>query len=115
VTAIELDPLCPAAAPAGKRLLRFEVDAQASQAFQFTPPATALLLDNWAVETDDGALHQDLQVVDACSPDSGVFIRPIAAGSHPRDSVVVIAPSRATWLWLQYEKTPYRWPVRPPV
>jgi hypothetical protein len=28
---------------------------------------------------------------------------------------VVIAPTAATWLWMEYEKTAYRWPVRPPV
>jgi hypothetical protein len=26
-----------------------------------------------------------------------------------------IAPAAATFLWLQYEKTAYRWPVRPPI
>jgi hypothetical protein len=31
------------------------------------------------------------------------------------DSVVVFAPTAASLLWLEYEKTAYRWPVRPPV
>jgi hypothetical protein len=115
VTAIERNPPCPgASASAGKLLLRIDVDVEASATFQFAVPEKALLLANWAVETGDGALH-DLVMVDACSTDAGVFVRPLVPATHPRDSVVVVAPSRATWLWLKYENTAYRWPVRPPV
>jgi hypothetical protein len=60
-------------------------------------------------------MHYDLQKVDGCSPDPAVFVGPLAPAAHPRDSVVVIAPTAATWLWLEYGKTAYRWPVRPPV
>lgn len=116
VTAIEQDPPCPGGIlPAGKRLLRIEVDAQAPMASQYEPPPTALMLSHWALETADGAMHYDLQMVDACSPRPGVFAGPLAPATHPRDSVVVIAPSQVTFLWLGYEKTAYRWPVRPPI
>ena len=33
----------------------------------------------------------------------------------PGDSVVVEAPKRATFLWLQYLQTTWRWSVRAPV
>ena len=56
------------------QLLRVEVDAQASPAFQYEPSATALQLSHWAVETADGKMQYDLRVVDACSPDPGVFV-----------------------------------------
>jgi hypothetical protein len=115
VTAIERNPPCDAAAPpAGKMLLRIDVDVEASSPFQYSAPATTLLLANWVVQTGDGTVY-DLQMVEACSPDAGVFVRPLVPATHPRDSVVVVAPSRATWLWLKYENTAYRWPVRPPV
>ncbi|HEX2400787.1 MAG TPA: hypothetical protein VHJ79_12520 [Mycobacterium sp.] len=116
VTAIEQNPPCPGGIlPAGKRLLRIEVDAQAPLEYQYEPPPTALMLSHWALETADGAMHYDLQMVDACSPRPGVFAGPLAPATHPRDSVVVIAPSQVTFLWLGYEKTAYRWPVRPPI
>jgi hypothetical protein len=77
VTALEQDPKCPGvSAPAGMRLLRIEVDAEAAAPFQFEQPPTALLLAHWDVETDDGARHP-LRRVDACSPDR------ISASSHP--------------------------------
>jgi hypothetical protein len=44
-----------------------------------------------------------------------VFAEPLAPATHPRDSVVVFAPTAATFLWLEYEKTGYCWPVRPPI
>jgi hypothetical protein len=114
VTALEQDPTCPGvSAPAGMRLLRIEVDAEAAATFQFEQPPTALLLAHWDVETDDGARHP-LRMVDTCSPDAGVFAEPLAAGAHPRDSVVVEAPKRATFLWLQYLQTTWRWSVRAP-
>src|SRR4029077_11139905 len=48
VTAIEQNPPCPGVAPpAGMRLLRIEVDAQAPLAFQYEPPAKALMLLHW--------------------------------------------------------------------
>jgi hypothetical protein len=75
-----------------------------------TPPAGMRLL-----RIADGAMHYDLQMVDKCSPHPGVFTGPLAPATHPRDSVVVFAPTAATFLWLEYEKTAYRWPVRPPV
>lgn len=117
VTAIELNPPCPGVTPqAGQRLLRVEVDAAASLRFQYAVPRTALMLVHWAIETDNGDVQRDLRAVDACSPHQGVFAAPLEPGTHPRDSVVVFAPSRATWLWLEYEETAtYRWPVRPPV
>jgi hypothetical protein len=115
VTAIEQNPPCRVAPPSGTRMLRIEVDAQAPLAFQYEPPATALMLSNWAIETADGAMHYDLQMVDKCRPHPGVFTGPLVPATHPRDSVVVIAPTAATFLWLEYEKTAYRWPVRPPV
>lgn len=115
VTAVELNPPCPIAPPSGERLLRIEVDAQAPAAFQYEPPMTALELSHWAIETADGKMQYDLQMVDTCSPDPGVFVGPLVPATHPRDSVVVIAPTAATWLWMEYEKTAYRWPVRPPV
>jgi hypothetical protein len=115
VTAIDQNPPCPVAPPAGMRLLRIEVDAKAPVAFQYEPPVTALMLSHWAIETADSTMQYDLQMVDACSPDPGVFVGPLAPATHPRDSMVVIAPTRATWLWMEYEKTAYRWPVRPPV
>jgi hypothetical protein len=115
VTALEQDPKCPGvSAPAGMRLLRIEVDAEAAAPFQFEQPPTALLLAHWDVETDDGARHP-LRRVDACSPDAGVFAETLAAGAHPRDSVVVEAPKRATFLWLQYFQTTWRWSRRAPV
>jgi hypothetical protein len=115
VTAVELNPPCAVAPPSGMRLLRIEVDAQAPLAFQYEPPATALMLSHWAIETADGKMQYDLRMVDACSPDPGVFVGPLVPATHRRDSVVVIAPTAATWLWMEYEKTAYRWPVRPPV
>ncbi|MCU1696368.1 MAG: hypothetical protein JWR34_2431 [Mycobacterium sp.] len=58
VTALEQDPKCPGvSAPAGMRLLRIAIDAEAAAAFQFEQPPTALLLTHWDVETDDGARH----------------------------------------------------------
>lgn len=115
VTAIDRNPPCNAdAPPAGTLMLRIEVDVEASATFQFPEPETTLRLANWAVETDDGVLH-DLQMVEACSPDAGVFVRPLVPAIDARDSVVVVVPSRAAWLWLKYENTAYRWPVRPPV
>jgi hypothetical protein len=108
--------MCRGVTPqAGMRLLRIEVDAQAPLAFQYQPPATALMLSHWAIETADGAMHYDLQIVDKCSPHPGVFTGPLAPATHPCDSVVVFAATAATFLWLEYEKTEYRWPVRPPV
>ena len=77
VTAIEQNPPCPGAPPSGMRLLRIEVDAQAPLAFQYEPPATALLLSHWAIETADGKMQYNLQMVDACSPDPGVFVGPL--------------------------------------
>ncbi len=115
VTAVELNPPCPVAPPPGSRLLRIEVDAQAPLAFQYEPPVTAMQLSHWAIETADGNMQYNLQMVDACSPDPGVFVGSLVPATHPRDSVVVIAPTAATWLWMEYEKTAYRWPVRPPV
>jgi hypothetical protein len=115
VTALELNPPCPVAPPSGMRLLRIEVDAKAPLAFRYQPPATALELSHWSIEKADGDTQYDLQMVDACSPDPGVFVGPLAPAGHPRDSVVVIAPNAATWLWMDYEKTAYRWPLRPPV
>jgi hypothetical protein len=115
VTAVEQNPPCPVAPPPGMRLLRIEVDAQAPLPFQYEPPATALQLSHWAIETADGKMHYDLQMVDVCSPDPGVFVGPLVPATHPRDSAVVIAPTGAAWLWMEYEKTAYRWPVRPPV
>jgi hypothetical protein len=116
VTAIDLNAPCPGVTPpAGNRLLRIEVDAQAPLTFHYEPPATALMLSHWAFETANGAMQYDLKMVDACSPDPGVFVGPLAPATHPRDSVVVIAPTDATFLWMEYEKTAYRWPVRPPV
>jgi hypothetical protein len=115
VTAIERNPPCPAdQPPAGTQLLRIEVDVEASATFQYPVTETALLLANWAVETGDGVLH-DLRMVDACSPGPGVFVQPLTPAVHARDSVVVVAPARTTWLWLRYENTAYRWGVRPPV
>jgi hypothetical protein len=78
-------------------------------------PATALMLSHWALETPDGAMRYGVQMVDKCSPHPGVFTGPLAPAAHPRDSVVVLAPTDATLLWLEYEKTAYRWPLRPPV
>jgi len=116
VTAIDQNPPCPGGAPpGGKRLLRIEVDAQASKTFQFEPSATALMLSHWTLESPDGAMDDDLRLVEACTPRPGVFAAPLAPAAHIRDSVVVIAPAAATFLWLEYEKTAYRWPVRPPV
>jgi hypothetical protein len=115
VTAIEQNPPCPVAPPPDMRLLRIEVDAQAPLSFQYEPPATALLLSHWAIETADGKMQYNLQMVDACSPDPGVFVGPLAPDTHLRDGVVVIASTGATWLWMEYEKTAYRWPVRPAV
>jgi hypothetical protein len=97
------------------RLLRIEVDAQPPLAFKYQPPAAAVMLSHWALETADGAMHYDLQIVDNCSPHPGVFAEPLAPATHPRDSVVVFAPTAATFLWLEYEKTGYCWPVRPPI
>jgi hypothetical protein len=95
VTAIEQNPPCPGVAPpAGMRLLRIEVDAQAPLAFQYEPPAKALMLLHWALETADGAMHFDLHMVDACSPRPGVFTTPLVPATHPRDSVVVTAAGR---------------------
>jgi len=99
----------------GIRMLRIEVDVKAPLAFQCGPPVTALQLSHWAIETADGSVQSNLQMVDACSPDPGVFVAPLVPATHPRDSVVVIAPTAATWLWMKYEQTAYRWPVRPPV
>ena len=79
-------------------MLRIEVDAKAPLAFQYGPPVTALQLSHWAVETADGTTQSNLQMVDACSPDPGVFLAPLVPATHPRDSVVVIAPTAATWL-----------------
>lgn len=115
VTAIDQNPLCPGVLPpSGKQLLRIEVDAEAPRPFQYEPSATALMLAHWATESGDGVL-QNLEMVNACSPDAGAFVGPLAPATHPRDSAVVIAPRGATFLWLEYEKTAYRWPVRPPV
>ena len=75
------------------RLLRIEVDAQAPLAFKYQPPAAAVMLSHWALETADGAKHYDLQIVDKCSPHPGVFTEPLAPATHPRDSVVVFAPT----------------------
>jgi hypothetical protein len=61
VTAVELNPPCPAAPPSGKRLLRIEVDAQAPTAFQHEPPATARMLSHWAIKTPDGKMQYNLQ------------------------------------------------------
>ena len=97
------------------RLLRIEVDAQAPLVFKYQPPAAAVMLSHWALETADGAMHYDLQIVDKCSPHPGVFTEPLAPATHPRDSVVVFAPTAATFLWLEYETTGYCWPVRPPI
>ena len=115
VTAVELNPPCPVAPPSGSRMLRIEVDVKAPLAFQYGPPVAALQLSHWAIETADGSVQSNLQMVDACSPDPGVFVAPLVPATHPRDSVVVIAPTAATWLWMKYEQTAYRWPVRPPV
>ena len=116
VTAVEQNPPCPVAPPPGMRLLRIEVDAQAPLAFQYEPPSTALQLSaHWAIETGNSKMHYGLQMVDACSPDPGVFAAPLAPATRPRDSIVVIAPTGAAWLWMEYEQTAYRWPVRPPV
>jgi hypothetical protein len=115
VTAIELNPPCAEAAPPTQRLLRIEVDVEAAVAFQYEQPETALTLRNWAVETPGGAMHYDLKMIDQCSPDPGVFVGDLVPGTHPRDSVVIVAPETATWLWLGYEQTAYRWPIRPPV
>jgi hypothetical protein len=111
----ETTPCQGGSPPPNRRLLRIEVDAQASQTFQFEPSATALTLSHWALESPDGARDEHLQIVNACSPRPGVFTAPLAPAAHVRDSVVVIAPAAATFLWLKYEKTAYRWPVRPPV
>ena len=116
VTAIDQNPPCRGGSPPpNRRLLRIEVDAQASQTFQFEPSATALTLSHWALESPDGARDEHLQTVNACNPRPDVFTAPLAPAAHVRDSVVVIAPAAATFLWLKYEKTAYRWPVRPPV
>ena len=115
VTALERDPTCAGVPTStGMRLLRIEIDAESAATFQFEQPPTALLMTHWDVETDDGARHP-LQMVSACSPDAGVFAAPLAAGAHPRDSVVVEAPKRATFLWLRYLQTTWRWSVRAPV
>jgi hypothetical protein len=103
VTAIDQNPPCPGGS------------AQAAPRFQFEPSATALMLSQWALESPGGAMDHDLQLIDACSPHPGVFTAPLAPAAHIRDSVVVIAPAAATFLWLQYENTAYRWPVRPPI
>jgi hypothetical protein len=77
VTAVELNPPCPVAPPSDSRLLRIEVDAQAPVTFQYEPPVTALQLSHWAIETADGKMQYALQMVDACSPDPGVFVGPL--------------------------------------
>jgi hypothetical protein len=116
VTAIEQNPPCPGIdPPSGKELMRIEVDAQASPAIRHRQAVRALELSHWAVETADGTLHRDLQLVRDCSPDPWLFVGPLAPGTHPRDSVVVVVPGQVTFLWMDYEKTAYRWPVRPPI
>ena len=50
------------------------------------------MLSHWALETADGAMLQNRQIVDTRSPHPGVVARPLAPATHPRDSVVVVAP-----------------------
>jgi hypothetical protein len=115
VTALDQDTKCAGVATStGMRLLRIEIDAEAAATYQHDQPPTALELTHWDVETDDGSRHR-LQMVGACSPDPGVFAEPLAAGAHSRDSVVVEAPKRATFIWLQYLQTTWRWSVRAPM